>query len=457
MAFKIKDGIRVGVIDIFNNSGSLLVNAPTATKWLTARDLSLTGDATATLSSVDGTGNVSAALTLATVNSNVGSFGSSTAIPVITVNAKGLITAVTTDSISTSIGIAGSTGTGTVAGGGTLTVTGGTGVSTSASGSTITVNIGQSVSTSDSVTFSNLTLTGNLTVNGTTTTINSTTVSVDDITLELGSVETPSDTTANGGGIVLKGATDKTILWDSANSNWTGSEHFNIANTKVYKINNVSVLSATTLGSSVVTSSLTTVGTIGTGTWQGTIIGPTYGGTGVNNGSYTITVGGNVSTAGAFTTSGAYGVTLTATNTTSVTLPTTGTLATLANAETFTNKTLGAHTLTTSGNTDVGYNVAIQTGISTTVQTAVDTWAATSYRSAKYLVQITQGTDYQTSEIMVIHNGTTTSMTEYAVLETNGSLAAINADISSGNVRLLVTMSSSSAATINIIRQNILV
>jgi hypothetical protein len=73
-------------------------------------------------------------------------------------------------------------------------------------------------------------------------------------------------------------------------------------------------------------SSITTLGTIATGTWNGSLIDATYGGTGVNNGSYTITLGGNVSTAGAFTTSGAFGITLTATATTSITLPTSGTL-----------------------------------------------------------------------------------------------------------------------------------
>lgn len=73
-------------------------------------------------------------------------------------------------------------------------------------------------------------------------------------------------------------------------------------------------------------NTITTLGTIGTGTWNGSVIGATYGGTGVNNGSNTITLGGNVSTAGAFTTSGAFGITLTATALTSVTLPTSGTL-----------------------------------------------------------------------------------------------------------------------------------
>jgi hypothetical protein len=71
-----------------------------------------------------------------------------------------------------------------------------------------------------------------------------------------------SDTTANGGGITLKGATDKTLIWDSANTNWTSSEHWNIATGKVFKINNAQVLSATALGTSVVGSSLTSVGTL---------------------------------------------------------------------------------------------------------------------------------------------------------------------------------------------------
>lgn len=86
---------------VANTYGDLKGNADTATKWQTARNLSLTGDATATLSSVDGSAAVSAALTLATVNSNVGSFGSGTVVPTITVNAKGLVTAVTTSNIPT--------------------------------------------------------------------------------------------------------------------------------------------------------------------------------------------------------------------------------------------------------------------------------------------------------------------------------------------------------------------
>jgi len=121
-----------------------------------------------------------------------------------------------------------------------------------------------------------ITLSGDLTVNGTTTTINSTTLTVDDKNIELGATTSPSDTSADGGGITLKGSTDHTISWSNANDSWDFSEHVNIASGKEFKINNVSVLSATTLGSSVVNSSLTSVGTIASGTWQGTAIANNY-------------------------------------------------------------------------------------------------------------------------------------------------------------------------------------
>jgi len=66
----------------------------------------------------------------------------------------------------------------------------------------------------------NLTVAGDLTVNGTTTTVNSTTLTVDDKNVELGSVATPTDVTAAGGGITLKGATDKTIIWNNSAAGW---------------------------------------------------------------------------------------------------------------------------------------------------------------------------------------------------------------------------------------------
>ena len=70
----------------------------------------------------------------------------------------------------------------------------------------------------------NITIAGNLTVSGNTTTITSTTLTVDDKNIELAATDSPSDSTANGGGITLKGTTDKTIQWSSTTKSWEVSE-----------------------------------------------------------------------------------------------------------------------------------------------------------------------------------------------------------------------------------------
>jgi trimeric autotransporter adhesin len=211
-----------------------------------------------------------------------------------------------------------------------------------------------------------LTLSGNLTVNGTTTNINSTNLVVEDKNIVLGDVAIPSDATADNGGITLKGSTDKTFNWVSGTGAWTSSERLNLVASKDYRINNAIVLNATTLGSNVVNSSLTSVGTIGTGAWNGTTIAGQYGGTGVANTGKTITLGGNL------TTSGLHATTLTTTGATTVTLPTTGILATRAGAETLTNKTLTTPIISSISNTGT-----------LTLPTSTGTLATEAYVSAK--------------------------------------------------------------------------
>lgn len=134
---------------------------------------------------------------------------------------------------------------------------------------------------SGNTTFSNnLTVTGDLTVNGTTTTVNSTTVSVDDKNIELGSTASPTDASADGGGLTLKGDTDHTWNWVNSTDAWTSSEHIDLASGKEFKIAGTSVLSGSTLGSGVTGSSLTSVGTLTSGTWSASTIAVAKGGTG---------------------------------------------------------------------------------------------------------------------------------------------------------------------------------
>ena len=92
----------------------------------------------------------------------------------------------------------------------------------------------------------NVVVGGNLTVNGTTTTVSSTTVEVADKNIELGKVASPSDSTADGGGITLDAGSDGDKTWNWVNSTdaWTSSEHIDLASGKVIKANGTQILSS---------------------------------------------------------------------------------------------------------------------------------------------------------------------------------------------------------------------
>lgn len=87
-----------------------------ASKWATGRTISITGDFAYTSPSLDGSGNVTAAGTLPTVNANVGGFGDGTHVAAVTVNAKGLVTGVSSVAITAgNVSTTGSPSTGAVA------------------------------------------------------------------------------------------------------------------------------------------------------------------------------------------------------------------------------------------------------------------------------------------------------------------------------------------------------
>lgn len=758
MAFKIKDGVRVGTIDVFNNAGTLLVPAPS---WITPRTVTFgTGDSTGSFS-IDGSADVSnVALTLNTLLTGVAaskinepnvSYGSSSKIPVFTVDAKGRITAISEASASLEFTISGNTGTDLFTGG-TVALTGSTGITTTIVGTNAVLTTATfALDSTAEVTFAGVTagnvqialgannntittsagdltllsasniinlganatdsviIAGNLTVNGTTSTINSTTITVDDKNIELGSTAAPTDAGADGGGITLKGATDKTILWLDATDRWTfnqGIEATSIQNTPigsttrssgafttldangnvilgdavtdtitvnsqfvtgtqlrtaqaatntlalaaydvdgvaytnlvtltasntptlsltstgVGSINNMSIGATTastgvftqvtvngsnlntaisptgtstvtispggalTLGTAAVTTSLlgnvsaignaqtvvlspTGAGTVtispagaltlGTAAASTSLLGnitattaaqtislsPTGAGTVTISPGGTLTLGTaaastsilgnvsaitanqtvnlsptgtgtvNVSPAGILTlgtsavttsllgnlsaTTSNQTVNLSPTGTGTVTISPVGALtinptaastinntsigATTASSGRFTtvitttatnatnNATgsiqtdggisvdldiyhSGSHVHATAAGVAIAYDRALQTTVATTATTPLDSWAVASFRYATYIVQITQGVNTSISEVRVAHNGTTTTMTEFAVLEPNSAVLApaFTSDINTGNVRLLVTMTSAASATVNILR-----
>jgi hypothetical protein len=221
----------------------------------------------------------SATLTLNLDNTAVtaANYGAAGSVATFTVDAQGRLTAAANTTISITASQVSDRATNLVTG---LTGTANEiAVSNSGVGA-VTLSLPANVTISN-----NLTVSGDLIVNGNTTTLNTATIVVEDKNIVLANVESPTDTTADGAGFTIKGATDKTLNWVDATDAWTSSEHFNIVSGKSFYIGGSAVLSNTTLASSVVTSSLTSVGTIGTGVWQGTAVAIAYGGTGSANAS----------------------------------------------------------------------------------------------------------------------------------------------------------------------------
>jgi hypothetical protein len=93
-----------------------------------------------------------------------------------------------------------------------------------------------------------LVVAGNLTVQGDTTTVNTSVLTIEDKNIVLGSLGDSSannDEYADGGGMILKGASDHEFTWDRAAAAWYSTEHINLATSKSIKINGVTVLTAT--------------------------------------------------------------------------------------------------------------------------------------------------------------------------------------------------------------------
>jgi len=107
----------------------------------------------------------------------------------------------------------------------------------------------------------NLTVTGNLVVDGNTVTINTETITVEDKTIQLGTSPSPSNTTADGSGLIVPdGSANKSLTWSNSTSSWSSSENINLVSGKVIKINGVEVLSATNYTGQAATVAANSVG-----------------------------------------------------------------------------------------------------------------------------------------------------------------------------------------------------
>ena len=279
------------------------------------------------------------------------------------------------------------------------------GVATTASGSIeniLTITGGAAAASSTVV------IAGNLQVDGTTTTINSTTIELDDKNIELAKGIGNDAAVTDGGITLISSEGNKTFNWVTTRAAWTSSENLELASGKKLIINANDVLTQTTLGSTVLNSSLTSVGTIATGVWNGTVITNakiaqdlTISGGTINNS----VIGGSTPAAGTFT------------NLTS------------------NNLSVDSVAVLDSSSVDTqSFNCQAGSGVAKTLAS----YSYGTYRTAKFIGHIVNNSTHETDcfEVLVTYDGNSgpsatsdVHMTTYAYISSNdapmGTLAAV--------------------------------
>ena len=446
----------------------------------------LTGTATSTTNIPNLTGDISSVnttTTLATVNSNVGTFGGTDAISVVTVNGKGLVTGISTvapNNGTLSLGVSGTGLSGSASftanqsGASTFTVT-----SNATSANTASAIVARDASGN----FSAGTITASLTGTATSTTnipnLTGDITSVNSVTSIAAGVIIDADINASAAIAVSKLAASTisgialgnnlnalTISTGLSGSSYNGSGAVTIAiDSTVATLTGIQTFTNKTLTSPTLTTPV-----LGTPS-SGTLTNCTFPTLNQNTTGNAATVTTNANLTGHVTSVGNAAVlgSFTSANLSTALTDETGSgSAVFATSPTLVTPVLGAATatsVTVSGAiTANSYNVGTAVGISTTITTVattavttIDSFATATFRSTRAQVQITQSTNYQASDVLIIHDGTTASIVEYGSIATNDYLGTFSASVSGGNCLLRINMSSATSATVKVLSQRITV
>ena len=458
MTFKIKDGVQIGTVNVFDNAGNLLVNAPSLTTTLV---VAKGGTGATTLTGVVyGTGTTAMrAATAAEIVAGIGAtaVANAAAVPWSGVSAKPTTLVgygITDAALASHTHPAGTLATVTAAGATTATAVSFTNATASSSSSTGALVVSGGVGVGGALNVgSNLVVGGNLTVNGTTNSVNSTVSTLVDPVIDIGggaggAAPTGADTSGRGFKFQYFNGTAKSgfIGWDQADATfkcipdaaWAGNVPSGVLGS--IKAQNYSGhvtandLIATASGSTVSLSPPNgSVRLEPTGTGYVSIISGSTRGNFNNFNINNSIIGGATPLAGTFTT-------LTATGTSS---------AVTADAKYLNiNDDFGYLSKKIQGGTLASATIHGVVSLSTVIPTPFINMLSATYRSASIVIQVTQGAKYQVSTVNLIHDGTTVLLTEYGVIETNGSLATFTASISAGVLSISGTLLAGTPAAV---------
>jgi hypothetical protein len=475
--------------DIFNQQGALKFHNGTATKtvaftdsnitgsaakWTTARTITLGGDLTGSVN-IDGSENVTLTATIAENSVALGTDTTGNYIATIagttnqvSVSGSGSETAAVTLSLpqdihsgasptftgmtlSGDLAVNGADITTTTTGTATLFNTNATTLSVGGAATTVSIGAGTGTTTVNN----NLTISGNLTVNGTTVTVNSTVTTLDDPVITLGGDTAPESDDNKDRGVEFRwydsegatpGAKTGFFGFDDSSGKFTfipdatnSSEVFSGTKGTI----DVGSVEASTLFVDSIELDTTGATTSQVLQFNGTKFAPA-----------------TLSQASAFTTIAVAGqdnvVADTASDTLTLAAGTGVTVTTNATTDTVTVG-IGQSVATTDTVTFAAVNVSDGTlsvledfdsyTLTSDAAAGLKSVSATTYRSVKYVIQATEGTNYMVTEILAVHNGTNVSYTEYGTVIVGETPASFDVDINNGNVRLTATGGSALSTT----------